>query len=464
MHIRYRRLAIFYGLIASFCLQAASADTLQQIYDLAAANDPQIRGAEAQFQANQENRNLGRSGILPQVSLSGSYNDETRSSPGEIDEERESTTYAANVRQALLDFPAWYNYKRGDTLARQAEQDYLNAKQDLILRTARAYFNVLSALDNMDATKAEEVALAKQLEQTRQRYDVGLIAITDVHEAQAAYDDVVARLVDSLGLVGITFENLSVLTGQSHTSIAPLKDDFPIVPPVPEDAEDWVKMALENSHELKSSMLSRDAANYNAQSKQWEHAPSLSLGLSYRDNSVTTNSSIDFFNIQGETTAISLSLDVPIYLGGSISASRRQAAYQALASQENLNSTRLSLIQTTRNQHLTVRIDVSQVEARRQAITSSESAFEATRAGYDVGTRNLVDVLNAEQTLYQARRDYYRARYDYIIDKLGLAQLVGALGTSDISDINDWLDPAQTIPRNIVENSMPGMPMPGPPQ
>lgn len=460
MHIRYRRLAIFCGLIASLFVQTASANTLQQIYDLAAANDPQIRAAEAQLKANQENRNLGRSGILPQVSLSGNYNDETRSSPGEVDEERESTTYSANVRQTLLDFPAWYNYKRGDTLARQAEQDYLNAKQNLILRTATAYFNVLSALDNMNATKAEEVALAKQLEQTRQRYDVGLIAITDVHEAQAAYDDVVARLVDALGLVGITFENLTVLTGQSHTSIAPLKADFPIVPPVPEDADDWVQMALENSYTLKSAMLSRDAANFNAQSKKWEHAPSLSLGLSYQDNSVTTNSSIDFFNIQGETTAISLSLDVPIYLGGSISATRRQAAYQAMASQENLNSTRQSLIQSTRNQHLTVRIDVSQVEARRQAIASSQSAFEATRAGYDVGTRNLVDVLNAEQALYQARRDYYRARYDYIIDRLGLEQLVGGLGVSDISDINDWLDPAQTIPRNIVENSMPGMPMP----
>ncbi|MFX4227773.1 MAG: TolC family protein [Porticoccaceae bacterium] len=173
---------------------------------------------------------------------------------------------------------------------------------------------------------------------------------------------------------------------------------------------------------------------------------------------------MDFFNIQGETTAISLSLDVPIYLGGSISATRRQAAYQALASEENLNSTRQSLIQSTRNQHLTVRIDVSQVEARRQAIASSQSAFEATRAGYDVGTRNLVDVLNAEQASYQARRDYYQARYDYIIDRLGLEQLVGGLGVSDISDINDWLDPSQTIPRNIAENSMPGMPMPGVPQ
>ena len=463
MHIRYRRLAILLGLIASLFMPAANADTLQQIYDLAAANDPQIRAAEAQLKANLENRNLGRSGILPQVSLGGSYSDQTSNYVGSAEETRESTTYSANVRQTLFDFPAWYTYKRGDTLANQAEQDYLDAKQGLILRTATAYFNVLSALDNMDATKAEEVALAKQLEQTRQRYDVGLIAITDVHEAQAAYDDVVARLVDALGLVGITFENLSVLTGQSHTNIAPLRDDFPIVRPVPEDAEEWVEMALQNSYTLKSAMLSRDASSYNALSRKWEHAPSLSLGLSYSDESVTTNSPIQFLSRQGETTAITLNLDVPIYLGGNISSSRRQAAYQALASEENLNSTRLSLIQSTRNQHLTVSIDVSQVEARRQAIISSQSAYEATRAGYDVGTRNLVDVLNSEQALYQARRDYYQARYDYIIDRLSLDQLVGGLGASDVTEINSWLDPSQSIPRSILENSMPGMPLPGGP-
>ena len=463
MHIRYRRLAILLGLITSFFMPVANADTLQQIYNLATANDPQIRAAEAELKANLENRNLGRSGILPQVSLGGSFSDQTSNYVGSAEETRESTTYSANVRQTLFDFPAWYNYKRGDTLANQAEQDYLSAKQNLILRTATAYFSVLSALDNMRATKSEEVALAKQLEQTRQRYDVGLIAITDVHEAQAAYDDVVARLVDALGLVGITFENLSVLTGQPHSSIATLNSEFPIVPPVPADPEEWVQMAMENSYTLKSAMLSRDAASFNAQSRKWEHAPSLSLGLSYQDQSVTTNSAIQFLNREGDTSSISLTLDVPLYLGGSVSSSRRQAAYQAIASQEILNNARLTLIQNTRNQHLTVSIDVSQVEARRQAIVSSQSAYEATRAGYDVGTRNLVDVLNAEQAVYQARRDYYRARYEYIIDRLGLDQLVGALGSSDISDIETWLDPARSIPRNIVENSMPGMPLPAGP-
>jgi outer membrane protein len=463
MHIRYRRLAILLGLITSFFMPVANADTLQQIYNLATANDPQIRAAEAELKANLENRNLGRSGILPQVSLGGSFSDQTSNYVGSAEETRESTTYSANVRQTLFDFPAWYNYKRGDTLANQAEQDYLSAKQNLILRTATAYFSVLSTLDNMRATKSEEVALAKQLEQTRQRYDVGLIAITDVHEAQAAYDDVVARLVDALGLVGITFENLSVLTGQPHSSIAALNSEFPIVPPVPADPEEWVQMAMENSYTLKSAMLSRDAASFNAQSRKWEHAPSLSLGLSYQDQSVTTNSAIQFLNREGDTSSISLTLDVPLYLGGSVSSSRRQAAYQAIASQEILNNARLTLIQNTRNQHLTVSIDVSQVEARRQAIVSSQSAYEATRAGYDVGTRNLVDVLNAEQAVYQARRDYYRARYEYIIDRLGLDQLVGALGSSDISDIETWLDPAGSIPRNILENSMPGMPLPAGP-
>lgn len=435
----------------------ASADTLQQIFDLALSNDPDIRAAEADLNADLQLRAISRSSLLPQISLSGSYTDSTTNTDMAAESTSERTTYSADLNQKLFDLPAWYTYKRGDALANQAEQVYLSAKQDLILRTATSYFDVLRALDTMSATKSEEISLASQLEQTQQRYEVGLIAITDVHEAQAAYDDVVARLVDALGSVGIAFENLTVLTGQMHNSVAPLKDDFPILPPNPASAEEWVELALANSFDLKSATLSRDASKYNAQSKKWEHAPSLSLGLSYSD----VSSEEDDLSIPArDTTSVSLSLDIPLYLGGSLSASRRQAYYQLISSEEGLNSTRRSLIQSTRNQHLTVRIDVSEVNAREKAIISSESAYEATKAGYDVGTRNLVDVLGAEQSLYQARRDYSTALYDYIIDLFTLDQLAGELTSTNISEIDSWLSPSFSTPRSIVDNSLPGMPLP----
>ncbi len=453
--------ALFYSLLGfSFPSSAANADTLQQIFDLARSNDPQIRAAEARLNADLNKRSLGRAGLLPQVSLSGTYTDTTISPDNSQDIDIDFKSYTARMNQAVFDLPAWYEYKRGDAETQQAEQDYLAAQQDLIIRTATAYFNTLGSLDTMQVTKAEEVALASQLEQTKQRYEVGLIAVTDVHEAQAAYDDVVARLVGALGAVGIAFENLTVLTNQQHLNIAPLREAFPIADPAPALAEDWVKMALANSFELKSTTLARDASRHNAQSKKWEHLPSLNLGLSYTKDDSRNLGGTQFVLPGSETTSVLLSMDMPLYFGGSISASRRQAHYEYLTTEETMNEVRRSLMQNTRNQHLRVRTKIAEINARRQAITSSESAYEATRAGYDAGTRNLVDVLNAEQTLYRARRNYSTARYDYILDLFTLNQLAGSLTSENLSDLDQWLDTANQTPKSLVELSLPGMPLP----
>ena len=458
MYIQFQKSLVAGVLALGLTSSIVSADSLQQIFDLASVNDAQIRAAEARLQANLEQRNLGRAGMLPQISLSGSYSDGSFSpqgNSGSID--NQISRYSANLNQALFDLPAWYSFKQGDAVAKQAEQDYLVAKQTLIVRTTTAYLNVLRALDNLQATKSEEVALASRLNQSQQRYKAGLVAITDIHEVQAAYDNVAARLINALGNVGIAFENLSVLTNQNHTSIAPLKADFPIDNPSPTSAEDWVELALTNNFELKSVMLARDASGFNAQSKKWQHLPSLSLGLSYSESDIEVSGT----NVQqfpgnyGDSTAISLSLDVPLYLGGSTSAARRQAYYQHVSSEETLNNARRSLVQRTRNQYLGVQIDVAETRARKQAVKSSQSAYEATKAGYEVGTRNLIDLLNAEQSLYQARRNYANARYDYIIDLFALNQLAGALNSANIADINSWLDPSKAIPRSIVEQSLP---------
>jgi len=325
-------------LTSSLC----SADTLQDIFDLALKNDPVIRAAEASLRDGLEDKNLGRSGLLPQVSLRGSYSENTRETNGGADEEAQSTTLSASIDQTLFDLPAWYNYKRGSALAEQAEQTYLSAKQDLIIRVTTAYLDVLRALDNMDATKSEEVAFASQLEQTQQRYEVGLIAITDVYEAQASYDNVVTRLLNDIGSVSIAFENLSVLTGREHNSIAPLSNDFPITIPMPESVDEWVDLALENNFDLKSASFSRDASKHNAASRKWEHLPSLSLGIDYSEISGGAAQGVQGISNDISQRSIVLNLNAPLYLGGSISASRRQASYQYQAAKENLNSTLIS--------------------------------------------------------------------------------------------------------------------------
>lgn len=459
MQKNFRRLLLCGTFALSQAISFAHADTLEQIYDLALKNDPEIRGAEAQLQANSQTRTIGRAALLPQINGSASYQEsETSFASGADDRETSGKTYSASLSQVLFDLPSWYNYKQSDASAEQAEKIYLLAKQDLIVRTITAYLDVLRAIDSLATIQSEEKAVASQLDQATQRFDVGLIAVTDVHEAQAAYDDVVARLFLAQGSLGIAFEGLGVLTGQDHRSIAPLLETFPVTNPTPEDSQSWVDIALERNNSLASARLSRDAARYNSKSSRLEHMPSLSLGLRYSDSRPDGDGQLNPATGQldsndSDTASISLTLNVPIFTGGRTSAQRRQAYYQYVQAEESLNGTQRTLIQNTRSLHLSALTGVSTVNARKQAITSSESALEATQAGYDVGTRNLVELLQAERALYAAQLAYYNARYDYILDMLNLKLSAGILSSEDLEYYNRYLDAAGQIPRNAILNN-----------
>lgn len=466
-----RTVLICFGSYLFAAANFVHADTLAQIFDLASNNDPEIRSAEAALKANQQSLAINRAALLPQVSAGAQYSDsntdtqtfvrdDTQNDPlvgSVVDVERESssTTYSASLGQVLFDLPSWYNYKQGDAIAERAEKDYMLAKQDLIVRTTEAYLNVLSAVDSLATIQAEERAFQSQLDQTQQRYDVGLIAITDVLEAQAAYDDVTSRLIQARGALGIAFEGLSVLTGQNHTSIAPLADTFPVVDPMPKDSDSWVEMALANNYALASSELVRDAALFNSKSSKMEHLPSLNLRLSYADTRPEGDPEIANDAFDSTRTGLTLSLDMPIFTGGRITGQRKQAYYQYVQAEESLNNTRRSLIQTTRNLHLSTVTGVSAVNARAQSIKSSESALEATRAGYEVGTRNLVDVLNAERALYASQLDYFNARYEYILNMLNLKLASGTLTSEDVMYYNQYLDASNQIPRSTLFNTAP---------
>jgi len=462
MRIRFKNLLLANSLfiLISISSSVANADNLQQIFDLAESNDPQIRASEAQLKANQQIRTISRASLLPQINASAGYEEsETTGDPVinpednsvfSVNSDTNTTTYSANLSQVLFDLPSWYTYKSGDTQAKQAEMDYLLARQNLIIRTAEAYLNALRAIDSLATVSSEEKAFASQLEQTQQRYEVGLIAVTDVHEAQASYDDVIARLLSAQGNLGIAFENLTTLTGQEHKSIAPLSENYPILNPEPADPESWVEIALDNNFSLASATLSRDASKFNMKAARMEHLPSINFNVNHTENEPEGAAGTFRILTDSETTSVSVSLDVPIFTGGRISGQRKQAYYQYLQTEENLNSTRRTLVQDTRNQHLGVRIGVSTVNARKQAITSSQSAYEATKAGYDVGTRNLVDVLNSERALFQAKRDYLTERYDYIIDMLNLKRSAGILNSDDIASINQWLDLSGEIARSAL--------------
>lgn len=429
----------------------ASADSLLQVYELALENDHQIQADTAAYKAAAEAITIGRAGLLPQVNASASISDTTAdrdtNNPfafaGTVD--TDVTSYEVSLNQPIFNMAAWFGYQQGKALTKQAKAELGAAQQELIIRVSEAYFNVLRGIDNLQTSLAEEKAFQSQLEQAQQRFEVGLTAITDVHEAQAAYDGAFATVIEARGNLGIAFEEVEVLTGQPLGAIAPLIAEFPVTNPAPAAREEWVKFAIENNYALKASKLASKASRENARASKSAHLPTLAgiLSHSYSDSDSELPSSsglpISTVTSEDDTQAITLRLDVPIFSGFRTSGQRRQANQQYIQSNEIYRLTQRNTIQAARSLHLSVVTNVAQIRARQQAITSSQSALEATQAGYEVGTRNLVDTLVAQQNLYQAQRNFDNTRYDYIINTLRLKAVAGNLTPEDVMELNRWL-------------------------
>lgn len=468
MTFSLRPLSLGIALILSATLahsDLARSDTLRDIYDLALKNDATLRAAAATFRASQETEVQARSRLLPQVGAEASYGYTHREQDGKGLQYDPTTTpfplnlgkqsseldsrdriWGISLNQPLLDLPAWFSFQSGKQLSKQAEAQFAKDQQDVIVRVADAYFSVLRAWDNLQASQAEERATQRQLDQTEKRFEVGLIAITDVHEARAAFDATVAQRLTDEGNLARAYEGLAVLTGQSHTTLWRLNKDFPISEPTPSNRDEWVQFALKNNYALKAAFYGMQAAAENAESKSMEHLPKISGSLSYRDDSLRgsqdfTPASAFPSDPDSDTTtrAAMIKLTVPIFTGGYTSSARRQAAEQYNAALEQRIGTERNVIQATRSQHIAISTDVQRVKARSQSITSAQSAVDATTAGYEVGTRNIVDVLQVQRTLYTAARDYANARYDYVLDTLRLKQQAGTLTPQDIYDLDKWL-------------------------
>ena len=436
------------------------SESLLDIYEIALDNDAQLRAETAQYRADLELKTLALAPLLPQVNTGASRSmrdsESTRLSiidfqDGNVviaDQTTGSRTYTTrydiSLSQTLFDLSAWFDWKAGSERSKQAEATVAAAQQNLIVRVSEAYFGVLRAQDNLRAAKAQERALARQLEQTRQRFNVGLIAITDVYEAEARHDLAgVTRIVEENN-VAVALERLSVLTGQQHGQLQLLSDEFTPELPMPTDRSAWVDFALENNYELAAVRFAEEAARQNAKSRQMGHAPRVSAQVSYSESDTTgTVTPPNAFNLppnsEGEDESFQIRLDMPLYAGGAISANRRRAAEQFNAARENrINLTR-NTITASRSLHMTVTSDVARVKARKQAIKSTQSALDATVAGYEVGTRNIVDVLNAQNAVFAAQRDYANSRYDYVLSSMRLKENAGTLSPEDIAALEAFL-------------------------
>ena len=461
--MKYQSAALL-ALTLAFNTANLAAESLQDIYELALENDAQLRAEEAQYRANLEVEKLGLSALLPQLNANYSINNrdtDTKGNSIEVSPEGGLTPidtftntdldtdgYEVRVDQALFDLPAWFTFQSGKEFSKQAEATFAANQQNLIVRVTEAYLLVLRAQDNLEASKAQERAFERQLEQTQQRFEVGLIAITDVYEAQAAFDlSRVNRIVDENN-VAVALERLSLLTGQNHSNLHVLKEDFEIGPPTPTDRSAWVEFALENNLSLAAARYAEEAARQRAKANQMEHAPRVSGGYSYSDFSTDGDLSrrpateFDVPPDQDQEQEIwQIRVDVPLYSGGAISANRRQAAQEFNASREQRINLSRNTVTEARSRHMTVMSDVQRVAARKQSIVSSRSALDATQAGYEVGTRNVVDVLNAQNTLFAAQRDYANSRYDYIINLLRLKENAGLLSPQDVLNLDSYLIP-----------------------
>ena len=421
---------------------STTAETLADIYQLAVKNDPIAAAARASYNADKETLKQSRAVLLPQLNASSN-----KAEP-RADENTDpvTTTYRASLSQSLFNVPAWFQFQSAKKMDQVAEANFAAQQQSLIIRVSEAYFNVLRAFDNKQTRSAEELAIQRQLEQVTERFEVGLLPITDVHEIRAIFDDASVNSLEADGALDIAFEQLQVLSGKRHQQLAGLKDGFSAEVPNPASVASWVEFALSNNLQLRASQLTYQAAYKMAAAAKFQHLPKVTVSADY--SKLDMDATATAGAIATEQTAINLNLTMPIFSSGLTSSQARQASFEAQAAEQNYIATKRNTMQAARSNHQSAITNAARVKARKQAITSAESALEATKAGYEVGTRNIVDVLVAQRTLFQAKRNYSNARYDYILSMMRLKQVAGQLSPEDVFELNNWLNTNTIIRRN----------------
>ena len=419
------------------------ADSLFDVYQQALQNDPATLQSKATKEAAFIDIDKSRAGLLPQISLSLSAN----KTYGDND----SSTNAAriNLSQSIYDRSAWVALDRAELVASRADTTYASAMQDLIVRAVGSYFNTLQAQDDLEFALAEKRAIERQLEQTKQRFEVGLTAITDVHEAQAQYDTSVAAEISAQNAVETNLEALREITGAYYTQLNVLNTQtFSASMPNPSNINDWLKLAEERNLQLLASNTSVDIAKFDIKSARAGHYPtvSLSANASSSDNGSTpivTDDGLTSSDDRYNTYGVGLTVSVPLYSGGRTTANVDSAKYSFIATSEERERIHRAVIRNVRSNYNDVKAAISRIKAFEQAVVSAESALKATEAGFDVGTRTIVDVLNSTRNLFDARRNLSRVRYGYVTSMLNLKLAAGTLSEQDIKDIDMGLT-AQT--------------------
>jgi len=473
--------ALALALLSLGFANAAGATDLVGVYEDALRSDPQLRQADANRLASREARPQAWSALLPQLSGTASRNqDKQNGSQANLSFDPTSGTYvpatdaynldaitrtwSLNLRESLFSWSNWMTLKAAERQVAQAEATYQAAQQNLILRVAQAYFNVLSALDGLEANQASLEAISRQLDQANRRFEVGLIAVTDVQEAKAARDTAAAAVIAAKRTLATAGDQLSEITGRKYDTLSKPGGDMPLNTPEPASEERWVEVSLDQNVSLISSRLAADIARDNVHVAFGGHLPTLDLIASKSHTTTDATESLAGSGPYGLDSVTNdrqytLQITVPVFSGGLTQSRVRQSQYLWIAAKEQVVQTSRATERQARDAYLGVISGIARVQALRQALESSQTALKATEAGYEVGTRTAVDVLNSRRTLVQAQTDYAGSRYDYIVSIIQLRLAAGNLSRIDVIEINKWLAvSAPTVPAQPLD--APAQPQP----
>lgn len=416
---------------------------LKKVYELAKENDSEVAQMRERLNATRENKPQAQARLRPFVSIGADAQlmdvHLRRSNFGPTEDSFLQKELALRLSYPLYHKDYWIQLEQTEDAIAQGEVQLTGAEINLMVRTTRAYFDILAAADDMRTASAEKTAHAQQLEQAQQRFNVGLIAVTDVHESQAAYDSALAQELIADNALSNAWEALREIVGELHQPIAKLGESLTLLPPQPDNVEKWAETALQNNHSIQAAQKAVNVARKNVAKQHAGYFPTVDIIGSYG----IADSGSDFGSNR-DVGMIGLQFTMPLYQGGAVGSRERQAVHEYKAAQEALDQQRKATNRLVRDAFRGVLSTTSRIKALQSAVVSAEAAVKSTQAGFEVGTRTMVDVLTITKGLYQAQRNYARARYDYIINGLLLQQAAGTLTPETMIRINSWLTPKET--------------------
>ncbi|MFH0352208.1 MAG: TolC family outer membrane protein [Chromatiales bacterium] len=423
----------------------APADNLVDVYQLAETKDPELLGIIASHQATLEQYPQARAQLLPSLrfrtDVARNFQDVTLESGsagfGGGKFQFTGEAYTLSLTQPVFRYDRWVQLHQADTRIQQAAAEVDAARQDLGVRVSERYFDVLAAQDELVFSRAAKNALQRQLDQTNLRFEVGIIAITDVQEAQAGYDLAVAQEILAQNQIDNANDALREITGTYHKELDVLTKEMPLILPDPADIGQWTAKALAQNLRISAANFASQTAHEEIRRQQAGHLPTLDI-VGHHGTAVTGGR---FGDVDTESSAIGVELNVPIFEGGIVVSRTHEAQHRYTQALDEVERQKRAVQRQARDAYLGVVAGISRVNALKQAVVSNETLVEATEAGFEVGTRTTVDVVAAQRELFRARRDYSRARYDYILDTLRLKRASSTLAAADVAKISAWLGP-----------------------